>query len=126
MKEKELFTGRRGLMAAAPNEPFVRGPIQREWVCQAAAQPGRSLHVAIALAYQVGLEGSLKVRMTKKLRTLFHLNRHACRRGLDWLAAAGLVVVEHHQGRAPVVIVRLASKDGATQRLANEPLRGGA
>lgn len=101
-----------GLMIRA-GDRFLRGPVQLDWLSQASAQSGKALHVAVALAYQAGLESSLVIRFGSKLRRLFSLDRHSLKRGLTQLEGSGLVGVQQVRGRVPVVTIRLVDNQEA-------------
>ena len=82
---------------------FLKGPIPMRWLERAAQQPGRALHVGIALWFFAGLTKSGKIRLSLSRLSRLGLDRHAGSRGLRALEAAGLVAVERHPGRAPRV-----------------------
>ena len=83
---------------------FIKGPIPGDWIGQAAALPGKSLHVALA----VWTEASMKKRRTavpisSRVFARFGVGKDAGRLGLNKLEAAGLIRVERHSGRCPRV-----------------------
>jgi hypothetical protein len=85
---------------------FLKGPIPGLWIHQAAKLPGRALHVGLAIWYASGVSKRRKVKLEK-----FHLDRfgvgyYAGRRGLKRLELAGLVTVDRHPGRRPVVTIQ--------------------
>jgi hypothetical protein len=69
----------------------------------AARQPGRALHVAIALWFIAGLTKTREVKLATAPLAEFGVNRHAGYRGLAALEAAQLVEVVRHRGRLPIV-----------------------
>jgi hypothetical protein len=77
---------------------FVKGPLDGEWIGKAAALPGKSLHVALAIQYKAGLTKSSHVKVTNQDRERFSLKPDAYRRGLKALEAAGLVKVVRKPG----------------------------
>lgn len=77
--------------------------VDMEWLSRAAALKGKALHVGIALWYLSGLKKSRTVRLTTKVRNMLSIDRHAGYRALNALEDAGLVTVERHNGRLPVV-----------------------
>ncbi len=89
-----------------PGEHFLRGPIPMKWLSAASSASGRGsgLKVALAIWYLSGLNGqSHTVKLqTAALRNL-GVDRHAAYRGLKALEEAGLVRVQRHPGRTPVV-----------------------
>ena len=81
---------------------------------------GRALHVALALWYLAGLENRNTVKPTWAVWRRFGVSPDASRRGLAALEAAGLVAVERHRGRCPLVtILEVVSERG------DEPGAGG-
>jgi len=82
---------------------FLKGPVPMRWLERAAQQPGRALHVGIALWLFAGLTKSGSIRLSLSRLSGLGLDRHAGSRGLHALEAVGLVAVERHAGRAPRV-----------------------
>lgn len=86
-----------------PGEKFVKGPIPLRWLATAASQPGKALHVAMALWFLVGLRRNRTVALSGALLSTFGVSRYAGYRGLKVLERAGLVSVIRCQGRLPTV-----------------------
>ena len=84
---------------------FLRGPIPLDWLSRAAALPGRSLHVAIAIWFMAGLKKTRSVPVSNITGLQFGLDRNAKYRALEWLENANLVSVERQAGRAPIVTI---------------------
>jgi hypothetical protein len=84
---------------------FLRGPVHLDWLSRAAALPGRSLHVAIAVWFMAGLKKTRVVPVSNITGLLFGLDRNAKYRALEWLETANLISVERQVGRAPVVTI---------------------
>jgi len=91
--------------ATRVSQPHLRGPIPLNWLTRAAQQPGKSLHVAIALWFVSGVTSSRCVPLSNVNGLRFGLDRNAKYRGLVCLEAAGLVTVERKLGRAPMVTI---------------------
>lgn len=92
----------------AKGELFLKGPIPWSWLVAAGDAKGRALQVAIVLWLEVGMKRSARVRLPHQRLREMGVDRHAVRRGLAALEAAGLVVVERRNGASPVVTVRPA------------------
>ena len=91
------------LPQSRPGELFLKGPIPWSWVSRAARLPGRSLHVGLTIWHLAAMKRHRKIVLgAKRLREL-GVNRHAAYRALGHLEAEGLVSVERHRGRQPVV-----------------------
>jgi DNA-binding MarR family transcriptional regulator len=84
---------------------FVKGPIDLQWLQAAALLSGKAFHIGIAIWYLVGLNKDRTVKLSKKIREGFGVDRYATRRALDNLEQAGLITTERHAGRLPVVTV---------------------
>ena len=86
-------------------DKFVAGPIPLRWLTPASKLPGKALHVAMALRFLVGVERSSKVRLSRSALSRFGVDRHSTYRALHALEPAGLVLVERHRGRNPIVTI---------------------
>jgi hypothetical protein len=84
---------------------FLRGPVPLDWLSRAAALPGRSLHVAVAVWFMAGLKKTRVVPISNITGLLFGLDRNAKYRALDWLENANLIAVERQAGRAPIITI---------------------
>jgi hypothetical protein len=93
----------------APRHPvrvkFLKGPVPLPWLALAGRQPGKALHVAVALWFLAGVTKSSTVALSNEVLATFGVNRRAGHRGLTALERAGLVAVERHRGRQPRVTV---------------------
>ena len=75
------------------------------WLTLAAGLSFRALRVGLALWYLAGLKKSREVRPNRDAWQRFGLSPEAGRRGLAALEAGGLVAVERHPGRYPIVTI---------------------
>ena len=91
-------------------EKFLMGPIPLTWLAKAAAIPGKALTLGIALWFEAGCENSATIKASGGLFAKLYVGRNASYRGLRKLEKAGLVEVERHQGRNPVVTIIQADK----------------
>ena len=91
-------------------EWFLKGPIPGPWLERAAALPGKTLHVGLALWYAAGLKNRRTVTLSHKVLARFGVGRDAGRRALDRMAKAGLVSVDRGPGRCPRVTINEAPK----------------
>ena len=85
---------------------FLKGPIDLQWLQLAASLPGKSLHVGLVLWYLAGLKKQKTFKLSRTTLESFSINRHAAYRALKALEHAGLVSVERHPGRLPIVTLR--------------------
>ena len=90
---------------------FIKGPIPLGWIKKAAGMEGKTLHVAVVLWFLAGFKRSRKVALSQSKLKLFNVSRQASYRALSRLESAGLVSVERHQGRSPIVTIQLTDTD---------------
>jgi len=83
--------------------PFIKGPLPLHWMAEAAGLPGRCLQVGLVIWYLHGLTKQKQFRLRREPLSAFGVERHAARRALVRLRDAGLIEVEFHRGRRPVV-----------------------
>jgi hypothetical protein len=88
-----------------PGEKFLKGPIPWTWISEAARQPGRSLHVALALWFLAGINKNSTVPLTNTVLKPLGLDRFAKGRSIKRLERAGLISVNRHAGRNPLVTI---------------------
>ena len=84
---------------------FIKGPLPLNWFEVAAALPGKSLHVALAIWFRVGLERQSTVKLGQKVMGRFGVSRDAKYDALRRLVEAGLIEIEQLPGKAPSVTV---------------------
>jgi hypothetical protein len=94
----------------------LKGPIPGEWLELAAELPGRALHVALAIRHQVDLTRCTKVKLTHHALAKFGTLPDAGARGLAALEHKGLVAVDRHNGRCPVVKIKEIEVSGGSAR----------
>ena len=93
--------------------PFLKGPISWTWLSAAARLPGRALHVALSIRLLTGIKKSSRIALSVSKLLLLGVSRHAAYRGLTALEAEGLVSVDRHRGRKPMVTVIEIESDSA-------------
>lgn len=89
-------------------EYFLRGPIPLDWLATAsvASGQGSALKVSLVIWYLSGLNQQAKtVKLKSSVLQNFGIGRHSAYRGLKTLETAGLVTVERHPGRTPIVTI---------------------
>jgi hypothetical protein len=88
------------------NKPFVKGPIPVEWLAKALLiNSAPTVGVALVLWYLSGIHKTRTVRLSSIDFGGWEPNRFQKSRALAQLTTAGLIRVESHPGRAPVVTV---------------------
>jgi len=87
-------------------EKFLKGPIPLNWLAKAARQPGKALHVAIAIWFLAGVTRSRNVALSSRLMFSLGSSRFSTYRGLKALEEAGLVTVIRHPGRGPRISIQ--------------------
>ena len=84
---------------------FLKGPIPWPWLSAAAQLPGRALHVAVGIRLLVGMKKTNRIALSVSWLAELGLSRHAVYRGLTALEGRGLVSIDRHRGRKPLVTV---------------------
>ena len=88
---------------------YVRGPIPVAWLCRAGQLRGAALLVGLALWYLCGLRKTNTFIVSNVMMESWGVRRDAKSRGLQKLAAAGLIKVERRGKRSPQVTLVLES-----------------
>jgi hypothetical protein len=86
-------------------EKFLKGPIPENWLAQAAQQPGKAFHVAIAIWFRAGIARKRKTELSQKTLRGWGIKRNSAYRALAALEKVNLISVERHRGRNPVVTI---------------------
>jgi hypothetical protein len=84
---------------------FIKGPLPLSWLQRAAALPGKALHVALGLWYVRGLCCSVTFPFKRRVAREFGISPDATYDALTNLEAAGLIRVDRHRGRSPIVTI---------------------
>jgi hypothetical protein len=85
---------------------FLKGPIPWDWLAAAAACPGKSLQIGIAVWLMAGLTRSHTVQLPRKVLDAMCVDRYAKRRAVSALEAAGLISAIRRRGVGPVITIR--------------------
>lgn len=92
-----------------PQEPFLRGPVPMLWLANAHALSKAAMGVALALWFQKGVRGhGGPVKVTSAVRRHMGLSNDQAQRGIQALAAAGLLRI-CKGGRGHCTIVEIAT-----------------
>ena len=83
-----------------PGEKFLKGPIPWRWLELASALPGKALAVGLAIWKEAGCRNERTVPLNLSNQ---RMPRRTAQRALQELAKAGLVSVEHREGRPTLV-----------------------
>jgi hypothetical protein len=102
----------------APGEKFLKGPIPWSWLSKGASLKGQTLHVGLALWFLAGMKRSQSVALSNSVLQDLGVSRYSGYRALQVLEGAGLISVDRHTGRNPVVTI-LDTRGEQTQ--AEEP-----
>ncbi len=73
------------------------------WLTVAAALPGKSLHIGMALWHLAGVRQSRSIALSNKIARQFSVDRNSKYRALSWLEEAGLITVERRIGQSPTI-----------------------
>lgn len=92
-------------------ELFIKGPIPLNWLAAAAALPGKTLNVALAIWWLAGMSKAKEIHVTAAALKHFVLSNDAYLDGLNRLERAGLIKLARRVGsraRVSVVVPRAA------------------
>jgi hypothetical protein len=84
---------------------FLKGPIPLWWLRQAAKLRGKALAVGTALWFRSGCQDSLTISGSHALWEKLGIGRRSVYAGLKALESAGLVDVQRHPGRNPLITI---------------------
>lgn len=93
-------------------EKFLKGPIPRKWLEEAAKLPGKALHVAIEIWFWAGIVGSSGIRLKGANLLKMGVKRHSAYRALKALESAGLITVDRRPGAKLVVSLNDVDRAG--------------
>lgn len=85
-----------------PGQWFLKGPIPGEWLKRALCHPS-AIKAALVLWFLAGRDKSREVRPTHTEWWRFGVLPRTGSRGITALERAGLVRVDRHRGRCPIV-----------------------
>ena len=91
-------------------DKFLKGPIPLDWLAKAARQPGKTLHVAVAVWFLAGVTRNRSVALSSRLMFSLGSSRFSTYRGIRALEEAGLVKVIRQRGRSPRITIQDFSK----------------
>jgi hypothetical protein len=91
-----------------PGEHFLKGPVPMGWLRAAAQSPGKVMCVAIYLWYLAGLTKRNRFPLPTAKVNEFGVDRFTQYRALKELVTAGLISVDRHRGRHPIITLHPA------------------
>ena len=89
-----------------PGEKFLKGPIPWPWIELAGALPGKALAIGLAVWREAGCRHERTVPLNLSNQGI---PRRTAQRGLQALESAGLVSIQHRDGRPPLVTLLSAT-----------------
>lgn len=95
----------RSLPPPADGEHFIKGPIPMGWLKIASWCGQRAEAVALLVWFAAGLQKSNPCKLTPKVLAELHVHPRTARRILERFMAAGIVDVQFHRGRSPLVTI---------------------
>jgi len=103
VKRLQLDASTRKLVESPKAALFLSGPIPLDWLDSAAALPGKTLNVGIALWWLHGMSKGKPFKPTQKALQALNVGRDAASAALGRLEQAGLVQVVRNPGQRPTV-----------------------
>ena len=112
-KERQSKRPRRKLLASVDlpdkGDRYLRGPIPMDWLRAASRCGLRAEAVAMLLWYAAGWQKSNPAKLTPAILSELRVHPKTARRILGKFQDVGLVDVEFHRGRSPLVTIRSLS-----------------
>lgn len=105
VRRLQLDVKTRTLVPSPKRELFLRGPIPLEWLSKAAALPGKTINLAIALWWLHGMTNGRPFKLTKKALEYMQVGRDAASDGLTRLENVGLIEVVRRPGQRPTISI---------------------
>lgn len=90
------------MVVAAPKSRFI-AHIPFDWIRRAAALPGKTVQIALALCFLRGVKKSLTFKVTQEALGVATCSRQAYYQALQHLEAAKLISVERPPGQRATV-----------------------
>ena len=127
MSQREPIPERRLVFNAATGfhegsgatEKFIRGPIPLCWISQSNALPGKTGAVGLALWFLVGVQKSMRIKLTGEVERIAGCERKALYFALHALERAGLITdVTRSPGARPSLTVSVLRHDQGSPTLA--------
>ncbi|MBC7618275.1 MAG: hypothetical protein H7293_04675 [Candidatus Saccharibacteria bacterium] len=91
---------------------FLRGPIPLNWLGSAAALPGKTLNVGVALWWLHGMAKGKPFKLTQKALQTLNIERDAASAALVRVEQAGLIRVVRQPGQRPTVSMVVGCASG--------------
>ena len=112
VKRLQLDASTRKLVESPKAALFLRGPIPLHWLGSAAALPGKTLHVGIALWWLHGMAKGKPFKLTQKALQTLNVERDAASAALARLEQARLIRVVRKPGQRPMVSMAIGVASG--------------
>ena len=117
VKRLQLDASTRKLVESPKAALFLRGPIPLDWLGSAAALPGKTLNVGIALWWLHGMAKGKPFKLTQKALQTLNVERDAASAALVRLELAGLIQVMRKLGQRPTVSMAVGVASHGTNSL---------
>lgn len=105
-KSNRRIEPRQDIPRHGPKDRFIKGPIPMDWL-RAANKCGRqAMSVATLVWFAAGLQRSNPVKITPSVLSELAVTPRTARRVLERMQHIGLVAVEFHRGRSPLVTIQ--------------------
>ena len=103
-EQRYVYDSRKGShRPVTQTEPFIKGPINLEWISKANALPGKAGPIGLGMWYLAGLNGSFSFKTSGQLKKIAACERKALYSGIMALEQAGLIKVDRRAGSYPFV-----------------------
>ena len=86
-------------------EGFIKGPLPLDWFRAANTCGRRSLAVAAMIWFAAGLQKSNPIKLSRAILAELSIPPRTAKEVLERMQAIGIVSVEFHRGRSPLVTI---------------------
>ncbi len=84
-------------------ERFIKGPLPLDWMRKAAECGGRGTEVGLLLWYAAGWQKRNPIKLSQSVVRQLPVHQKTCRRVISNMEQLGLIAVDRHKGRSPLV-----------------------
>ena len=103
--KKSIRKRRYDLPKHGTGDRFIKGPIPLDWVKASSVCGRRSIDVAVILWFAAGIQRSNPFKLSQTVLSELVIPAKTARRILIRMQSIGIVVVDFHRGRSPLVTI---------------------
>lgn len=104
-KSKKKVRVKRDLPRHGSGDRFIKGPIPLDWLRAANTCGRKSVSVATMIWFAAGLQRSNPVKLSPAILSELAIPSRTAKQVLERMQDVGIVTVEFHRGRSPMVTI---------------------